>query len=76
MGLPQKEHFKERERDMKPLKYVSYTIIKQIGENAFKLDLPPYTSIHLVFNTNYLKLYKPSMMDDDEKEFITLAPEV
>lgn len=62
--------------DMKPLKYVSYTIIKKTGEKAFKLELPPYMSIQLVFNLNHLKLYKLLVMDDDEKLSIALAPKV
>lgn len=76
MGLPQKKNFKERDKDIKQLKYVSYINIKQTGEKAFKLELPPYMGIQLVFDMNQLKLYKPSMMDDDEKVTIVLAAKV
>jgi len=30
--------------------------------------------IHLVFIVDHLKLYKPSILDDDEEEYVNLAP--
>ncbi|CAL8137527.1 unnamed protein product [Prunus armeniaca] len=38
----------------------------KIGENAFRLELPPYMQMYSVINAKYLKPFKPSLLDDDE----------
>jgi hypothetical protein len=38
-----------------------------VNENAFRLKLPPYMQINLVVNVEYLKLFEPSMYDEEEE---------
>jgi hypothetical protein len=38
-----------------------------VNENAFRLKLPPYMQISLVVNVEYLKLFEPSMLDEEEE---------
>jgi hypothetical protein len=49
-----------------------------VGDNAYKLSLPPYTCIYSVENVENLKLYEPSMLDQEEEQVIptteNLAP--
>jgi len=52
-----KERFKEKERKIKPLRYSPCLIMKQLGDNAFRLGLPPYVGLHPVFNVDKLKLF-------------------
>ena len=39
-----------------------------MSENAFKLELPSYLQIYLVINLEYLKLFEPSMIIEDQEE--------
>jgi hypothetical protein len=38
-----------------------------VNENTFRLKLPPYMQINSVVNMEYLKLFKPSMLDEEEE---------
>lgn len=40
----------------------------------FKLDLQMCMDIHQMFNANCLKLYKPSMLDNEEEESVPPIP--
>lgn len=53
---------------MKPLRYGPFRILDQIGNNAFRLDLPPYLGMYSVINAEYLKLFEPPLLDDDGDE--------
>jgi hypothetical protein len=65
-----KDRLKGEGRKLKPLRYGPFRIIEQIGDNAFKLDLPPYLGVYSVINAEYLQLYEPPMLDDDGDEKI------
>jgi hypothetical protein len=39
-----------------------------VGDNAYKLSLPPYMCIYSVVNVENLKLYEPSMLDHEEEK--------
>ncbi|CAL2228946.1 unnamed protein product [Prunus armeniaca] len=39
-----------------------------MGDNAFQLELPPYMHIYSVINGENLKLFEPSLLDDDLDE--------
>jgi len=39
--------------------------LQQIGENAFRLDLPSHLGVHDVVNVNQLKLYDPPHLEDE-----------
>ena len=60
---------------MKPLRYGPFHILEQIGDNAFRLDLPPYLGMYSVINAEYLKLFEPPMLDDDGDD-TTVLPHV
>lgn len=62
-----KERFKEKEKNIKPLRYGPYLITKQLGSNDFHLDLPSYMGLHPVFNANKLKIYDPPLLDEIEE---------
>lgn len=50
---------------MKPIRYGPFTIIGQVGDNAFQLDLPPYMQIYSVINVENLKLYELALVAKD-----------
>ena len=58
-----KKRFKEQHHKLLQIRYGHYTILDKIGENAFKLDLPPQLGIHNVINVNHLKLFEPPLLD-------------
>ena len=49
---------------MKPIQYGPFKIIDKIGNNAFRLDFPPYMQMYAVVNVENLKLYEPSLIDN------------
>lgn len=57
----QKECFKEQHVNCTHYNIVQtpYTIIKQCGNNAFKLDFPPYLSLHPTFNVELSQFHSP-----------------
>jgi len=55
-------------KKLKPIRYGPLRILEKIGENAFRLDLPAYMHIYSVMNTNCLRLFEPSMIEDPQEE--------
>ena len=51
-------------KKLKPIRYGPFNIIKQVGNNAFQLDLPSYMKMRLVVNIEKLRLYEPPLIDD------------
>jgi hypothetical protein len=49
---------------LKPLRYGPFKILENIGNNAFRLDFPPYMHIYVVVNVENLRLYEPPLIDD------------
>ena len=41
-----------------------------IGDNAYQLSLPPYMCIYSIINVENLKLYEPSMLDQEEEQVL------
>ena len=70
-----KERLKGEGKKLKPLRYGPFHILEQIGDNAFRLDLPPYLGMYSVINAEYLKLFEPPMLDDDGDD-TTVLPHV
>ena len=58
-----KEHFIGPYKNMKPLRYGPYSILKHIGENTFQLDIPAWLGRHLVFNVDLLRLYHTPLLE-------------
>jgi hypothetical protein len=46
-----------------PLCYGPYTITKAVGDNTFELNIPPFLSLHPVFNVDLLRPYFPPLLD-------------
>jgi hypothetical protein len=67
-----KDRLKGEGRKLKPIRYGPFKIIKQYGDNAFQLELPPYMQLYSVVNVEHLKNFEPSMLDEDEEAIILL----
>jgi hypothetical protein len=52
---------------IKGLWYGLLEILEKVGDNAYRLNLPPYMHIYSVVNVENLKLYEPSMLDQEEE---------
>ncbi|GKE35817.1 hypothetical protein Tco_1455139, partial [Tanacetum coccineum] len=52
-------------KKLKPIRYGPFRILKKIGENACKLELLAYLELYSVVNVDKLKLFEPSMLDDE-----------
>ena len=44
--------------------------MEKVGDNVYRLNLPPYTNIYSVVNVENLKLYETSMLDEEEEKFL------
>jgi hypothetical protein len=62
-----KERLQGETKKLNPLRYGPFEIIEQVNESAFMLKLPPYMQINSVVNMEYLKLFEPSMLDEEEQ---------
>jgi hypothetical protein len=62
----QKECLKRPHRNLRPLRYGSYTITKAVGDNSFQLNIPPFLGLHPVFNVDLLRPYFPPLLDTSE----------
>ena len=61
-----KDWIEGESRKLKPIRYGPFTILDQVGNNAFQLDLPPYMQMYSVVNLENLKLYElPMIVDQD-----------
>ncbi|CAL9019280.1 unnamed protein product, partial [Prunus brigantina] len=63
-----KERLTGEGKKLKPIRYGPFKIIKQIGDNAFQLELPPYMLMYSIINAENLKLFEPFPLDDDPDE--------
>ena len=51
-------------KNIKPICYGPFKIIKQVGNNAFQLDLPSYMKMYSIVNVENLCLSEPHLIDD------------
>ena len=58
---------------MKPLRYGPYSILKQIGENDFQLNIPAFLGLHPVFNVYLLQPYHAPLLEHNDLQ--TAEPE-
>ena len=49
------------------LRYGPFEILEKVGDNAYRLSLPPYMCINSIVNVEKLKHYEPSMIGDEEE---------
>jgi hypothetical protein len=62
-----KDRMKCEGKNLRPIQYGPFRILKNIGTNVFHLDLPTYMQMYSMVNVDNLKFYEPSMiMDEDE----------
>jgi len=59
-----KERFQGEGKKLKPIRYGPFKIQEKIGNNAFKLDFPPYMQIYYVVNVKNLILFEPPLIVD------------
>ena len=53
-------------KNLKPIHYGPFKILKKVGNNAFQLDLPSYMQMYSVVNVENLRLYEPPLIADHE----------
>lgn len=49
----------------KPVRYVPFKSIAQVGENALKLNLPPYMNIHSIVNVGHYQFSEARILDQE-----------
>jgi hypothetical protein len=52
------------------LRYGPLDALEKVGDNAYRINLPPYMHIYSVVNVKNLKLYEPSMLDREEEQVL------
>jgi hypothetical protein len=45
-----------------------FEVLEKVGDNAYKLNLPPYTHIYSVLNVENLNLYEHFVIDEENVE--------
>jgi len=74
-----KERLQEPGKKMKALRYGPFEKLEKVGHNACRLILLPYMRIYSVVNVENLKLYEPSILDQEEEQVLPsmedLAPD-
>ena len=48
--------------NLKPIRYVPFTILDKVGNNSFWLELHLYIQMYSVVNVENLKLYEPPII--------------
>ena len=51
-------------KKLNPIRYGPLKILQRNGNNAFKLNLPPYMKIYSIVNFENLRLFEPPLIDD------------
>jgi len=54
-----KERLKGPSKNIKALWYGLFEVLYKVGDNSYRLSIPPYTCIYLVVNVENFKLYDP-----------------
>jgi hypothetical protein len=62
-----KEQLQGETKKLDPLRYGPFEIIEKVNESTFRIKLPSYMQIISVVNVENLKLFKPSMLDEEEE---------
>ena len=57
-------------KNLKPIHYGPFRIIKKIGNNAFQLELPSYMQMYSIVNVENLRLYEPPLIDDQGSDIM------
>jgi hypothetical protein len=74
-----KERLQGPSKNIKALRYGHFEVLEKVGDNTYKLNIPPYMHIYSIVNVENIKLYEPSMLDEEEEQVLpsieNLAPE-
>ena len=62
-----KDRMKGEGKKLTPIQYGPFTILENIRDNAFHLDLPAYMQMYSVVNVYNLKLYEPPFIMDTKE---------
>jgi hypothetical protein len=62
-----KERLQGLFKKIKALHYDHFEVLEKVGDNTYRLSLPPYMHIYSVVNVENLKFYDPSMLDQEEE---------
>jgi hypothetical protein len=62
-----KERLQGPGKNINALWYSPFEVLEKVGDNSYKLNLPPYMCINSEVSVENLKLYEPSMLDQEEK---------
>ena len=62
----QKERLTGPHRKLHLLRYGPYTITKDLGNNAFELNIPPFLGLYPIFNVDCLRPYFPPLLDTSD----------
>jgi len=63
-----KDRMQGEGKKLKPISYGPFNILEKTGENDFHLDLPAYMHIYSVVNADFLRLFKPSLIEDPKEQ--------
>jgi len=44
--------------------------LEKVGDNSYRLSILAYMNIYSLVNVENLKLYEPSMLDNETKEYV------
>jgi hypothetical protein len=47
-----------------------FNILEKVGDNSYKLNIPPYMRIYSIVNVENVKLYETSMLDQEEEKVL------
>jgi len=62
-----KEQMQGATKKLKPLRYTHFKITRQVSDNSFKLNLPPYMSMYSIKKVDNLHLFESSLLDGEEE---------
>ena len=65
-----KEWLQGPSKKIKALQYHPFYILEKVGDNSCKPSIPPYMCIYSIVVVENLKLYDPSMLDQEEEQVL------
>ena len=63
-----KDRLQGEGKNLQPIHYGPFKIIKEFCNNEFQLDLPSYMQMYSVVNVENLRLYEPPLIDDQRSD--------
>ena len=50
--------------------YDPFEVLDKMGDNSYRLSIPPYMHIYFVLNVKDVKLYESSMLDNEHEQVL------